>query len=470
MTRQGGPFWRMPAMLASAAIMVTTVTAALSMPAQALAAPARALAAPARALASQAKTAPPPGKKVVVLPFGSKGWRHKQVRPGAIPHFFKPGFNASHWPKGREGFGTDQGPCPWNTPADVHTPWDVNTDMLVRHRLDLPGDALDVHITGTIDNDAHVYLNGHLLQFVRSGNCAADTIDVTVQHAVLKRHNLLAVRGHDYGLATYLNVQVTYREPSCFAPVVPPVPGAGRSAGSGPHAVTGLDGASHGTIPAAASGAFFYAAAFQVATADGAAGTFVVADPKVGTAGCHSLAELAVESADHRQIVEEGWTVDPGLFGDKLPHLFVYHWVDGNQTCYDGCGFKPTSKLAGSALRVGSIPNFRIEFRQDRWEIFDNRTEVGYFPRDLWRTPFSQAGLTQWFGEVATPTGTTRPCPQMGNGLFASDEHADKIYGMRFIGGPAVSLTQNVTHPSFYSAQATSFTAMRFGGPGACAG
>lgn len=58
-----------------------------------------------------------------------------------------------------------------------------------------------------------------------------------------------------------------------------------------------------------------------------------------------------VQSEDGRHIVEVGWTVDRELNGDAQPHLFVYHWVDGQATCYNGCGFVQYSPLCVRAWR-----------------------------------------------------------------------------------------------------------------------
>ena len=70
----------------------------------------------------------------------------------------------------------------------------------------------------------------------------------------------------------------------------------------------------------------------------------------------HSLAELAVSSANRQSIIEVGWAVKPGLFGDTQPRVFVYHWVNGGETCYNGCGFVATNPgLLGSVLPVGGV-------------------------------------------------------------------------------------------------------------------
>jgi hypothetical protein len=82
---------------------------------------------------------------------------------------------------------------------------------------------------------------------------------------------------------------------------------------------------------------FLYGGAFQFAAADGANMFMTVSRPALAAGDFHSLGEMAAESADGRNIVEVGWTVDRGLFGDSEPHLFVFHWVNGAPTCYNGC-------------------------------------------------------------------------------------------------------------------------------------
>jgi hypothetical protein len=149
---------------------------------------------------------------VTALALGSKGWRYKQVAIGAGGvAFTKPGFKDRKWAVGREGFGTAVGRCPWNNTAHVKTPWAGNTDILIRHHVKLPKKAKSVRIMGTVDNDAYVYLNGHRLGHVLNGYCMVGGINLLVPARYLKADNVVAVRGHDYGAPTYLNVEVTYR-------------------------------------------------------------------------------------------------------------------------------------------------------------------------------------------------------------------------------------------------------------------
>lgn len=162
-----------------------------------------ALSLPATASASPATEA-----TVTALDYNSTGWRYLQVAADAdVPLFHMPGFDDSGWASGQAAFGTSTG-CAYN--ASVKTQWDVGTDILLRHWVHLPANAQEVRIHGTVDNDALVYLNGHLLQSVQSGSCQTDAIDVVVAREALRCGNLLAIRGHDYGQSTFLDVRITY--------------------------------------------------------------------------------------------------------------------------------------------------------------------------------------------------------------------------------------------------------------------
>jgi len=221
-----------------------------------------------------------------------------------------------------------------------------------------------------------------------------------------------------------------------------------------------------GEITTAAT-TYFYSGSFQFAAADGMFANMTVAQPFLSGADSHTLAELAAQSADGRQIVEVGWTVDRALNGDLNPRLFVFHWVDGVPTCYNGCGFIQFS----SAIRPGAwlgngVHSFTIQHFQGNWWIRLNSEWIGFFPDSLWGSRYTRTGLHQWFGEVAAFSGA--PCTDMGNGLFSSSASAASISGMSNINGPAVSKSTNVTNANFYSGLSTGLTSMRFGGPGAC--
>ncbi len=77
---------------------------------------------------------------------------------------------------------------------------------------------------------------------------------------------------------------------------------------------------------------YYVGAAEYKIKASGAQASFTQADQTLSPNDSHTLTEIAVESTKASQIVELGWTVDPSINGDSLPHLFVFHWVNG--TCW----------------------------------------------------------------------------------------------------------------------------------------
>jgi hypothetical protein len=148
---------------------------------------------------------------VVALGFRSTDWAYEQVAyDGGPPGFEAQYFDDSAWAVGQAGFGTINGACPWNNGDQVHTAWSPGTDMLLRHEFSLPLGASGVHISGTVDNNADVYVNGALVQHVESGFCTADGINVDVPDAAIGQNNVVAIRARDLGSATFIDVQITY--------------------------------------------------------------------------------------------------------------------------------------------------------------------------------------------------------------------------------------------------------------------
>jgi hypothetical protein len=223
--------------------------------------------------------------------------------------------------------------------------------------------------------------------------------------------------------------------------------------------------------PAATGPQYFYAVASQDAASDGIYGTMTIARPALGRQDDHSLAELYAGAfiAGRRQAVEVGWSVDPGVGGDDFPRLFVYHWVNGQQTCYNGCGFQQysTDIWPGMSLPIGSRYFFAIQHYIGNWWVgFDNEW-IGYFPDSLWNDVFTRTDETKWYGEVASP-GDDPVCTDMGTGVASASHNAAVITGMGFYNGPDPGMTFRAFTPNLYDIKRVSATSMRYGGPGAC--
>jgi hypothetical protein len=216
---------------------------------------------------------------------------------------------------------------------------------------------------------------------------------------------------------------------------------------------------------------YFYAVGSQVGDSDGAYSNLIVSRPVLVKGDYHTLAEIAVQSADGSQVVEVGWSVDRVVNGDDDPHLFVFHWVDGKGTCYNACGYQSysTTTKPGDTLPINVNKRFGIQHFGTNWWIAYDTEWIGYFPDDLWDGKYTRSGLQQFFGEVAA--GSTSPCTQMGNGVDATKDTAARFGSITQLNGPDANvalktLTPDPKIPSPYSAVALSGRTFRFGGGG----
>ncbi|HEX5456439.1 MAG TPA: neprosin family prolyl endopeptidase [Candidatus Saccharimonadales bacterium] len=215
---------------------------------------------------------------------------------------------------------------------------------------------------------------------------------------------------------------------------------------------------------------YYYAGAYQYATASGASVTLSQEMPKVMNSASshnHSVAELSIESVDGKQIVEVGWVVDPIMNGDSKPHLFVYHWIDGEGTCYNECGFVQVSSshFPGDPLTTGVTGIYKINYSGGEWQIYYNGDELGYFPASLWSGEFTTARFIQVFGEIAK--NSTGVCLQMGNGIRGSKPGSAQISDFTLINSVSIaSLVPYATSPYDYG-NATG-SGLSYGGSDSC--
>ncbi|MDX2090583.1 MAG: neprosin family prolyl endopeptidase [Kofleriaceae bacterium] len=220
--------------------------------------------------------------------------------------------------------------------------------------------------------------------------------------------------------------------------------------------------------------AFLYAAYIQQQLGTNRAGAGALmkqGDPGLAAGDSHTLGEIGVLSADGRQIVEIGWHVDPLVNDDLQPRLFIFHWVDGQPTCYNGGGFVQVSTTMKPGMRVsaGATAEYAIELRGTDWWLSYQGEDLGYFPGSLWPTPYTAAGYVQWFGEIAAASASS--CSEMGNGAFGNDPMASSMHDLFLFaaGGarvPANARTGTVTNPAQWSVGQTTPTSFSFGGPG----
>jgi hypothetical protein len=217
---------------------------------------------------------------------------------------------------------------------------------------------------------------------------------------------------------------------------------------------------------------FSYVTGRQFTNTTGASVVMEQAAPSGVPADGHSLQELSLQTSGGTTVsdtIEIGWTVDPEVNGDYQPHLFVFHWINGKPTCYNGCGFVQVSSTvrAGMALKPGTTGAFALRYYAGNWWASYNGVYFGYFPGSEWSGAFTSAQVVSAFGEVAADSAPS--CTQMGDGIFGSQRGASSISDYQLYGSsdrPALTVT--ATDPGSYNFGAVTGTSFTLGGPGSC--
>jgi len=206
----------------------------------------------------------------------------------------------------------------------------------------------------------------------------------------------------------------------------------------------------------------------------------------------HTLAELAAIKTvgGTRQIVEVGWNVDQVVNGNTSTHLFVYHWVNGATSCYNGCGFVAAGGATYTAGQVltGSSIRFGIQYTSGNWWIWVGTTAgvgswIGYFPATLWTgaipavNTFTNLDNPQVFGEVAAGNmPDSQVCTRMGDGVNLGSATAGASIGSVLYPNLATSAVNlgvwEASNPNAgtivnYEPYRASARTLRYGGPGA---
>lgn len=240
-----------------------------------------------------------------------------------------------------------------------------------------------------------------------------------------------------------------------------------------------------GGSPAQAALTYFYAGGRQTYTTSGAAANFGIGAPAVTSGDFHSLFEIAVQSTDQQQVVEAGWTVDSGVFGDNNPHFFVGKWVNGTWGGYSDANWNDyapnTTVNRGTDLSSyvgGAEKTISVQYASTGttgWWVFFDGSAVGWFSNSLWTSPtFTQTGKIQLFGEVAA--NVAAPCTNMGNGIYPNGLTYPtagaplRISNTTYADGTSgVSLTLFRSNASYYETAfqpSTSVRSMAIGGTG----
>ena len=181
-----------------------------------------------------------------------------------------------------------------------------------------------------------------------------------------------------------------------------------------------------------------YAYSAQYVTCYGAEGNINAWDPYLEWSNEFSLGQVALArgSGNGKQTIEAGHQEFRNLYGDWVPHLFVFYttngytasgdnkggynrdvdgWVQYSNLIYPEAKSSPLSRFGG----IQYIMPIKWQLWQGNWWLRVNGIWIGYYPANLFNTSGlrSQAGKVAWYGEIVDSgnhAGTT--ATDMGNG------------------------------------------------------
>ncbi len=152
---------------------------------------------------------------ITITPYQAPDWRYKIYPLGGVP--LDAGavvFDDSDYALGRGAFGSGGG-CAVQT--TVHTNWPTFSEIVLRRTIDLPANVTNVRVSGTIDNDVRIMINGADASggFVGHEGCAQldDTRINVVTTSLNPGPNLFVVHGRDRGGESFVDVRLLVDQP-----------------------------------------------------------------------------------------------------------------------------------------------------------------------------------------------------------------------------------------------------------------
>jgi RHS repeat-associated protein len=152
---------------------------------------------------------------VTITPYQAPDWHYKTYPYGTVPpEVGAIDFDDSDYAIGQGAFGSGGG-CSVQT--TVHTSWPIFTEIVLRRTIELPPHVTNVRVSGTVDNDVEVLINGVDSSggFIGHEGCAQldDTRINVVATSLLPGPNLFVVRGRDRGGESFLDVRLLVDQP-----------------------------------------------------------------------------------------------------------------------------------------------------------------------------------------------------------------------------------------------------------------
>ena len=230
------------------------------------------------------------------------------------------------------------------------------------------------------------------------------------------------------------------------------------------------------------AGVHKYAATAQTVTCYGTDGNINAWDPYVNRSDEFSLGQLSLSRGvgSAKQTLEVGHQEYRDLYGDWVPHLFVFYttngyteqgdnkggynqdvdgWVQYSNTIYPEALSSPLSQFGGAQY----IMALKVQLWQSNWWVRVNGTWIGYYPARLYNASglANEAESVKWFGEIVDSAGdpaTTRT--DMGNGHWPYEgwQHCAFMNNLRYQSSTGGGMSRYkgtgwATHPSCYDVE-----------------
>ena len=173
-----------------------------------------------------------------------------------------------------------------------------------------------------------------------------------------------------------------------------------------------------------------YANTAQGVTAYGTEGNINAWDPYLEWSDEFSLGQNALVrgTGSGRQTIESGHQEYRDLYGDWVPHLFVFYttnnysdqgdnkggynqdvdgWVQYSNVVYPEALSSPLSTFGGTQY----IMNLKWQLWQGNWWMRCNNRWIGYYPASLFSASGCATRPTRWRGTARSSTATATPAP-----------------------------------------------------------
>ena len=207
--------------------------------------------------------------------------------------------------------------------------------VVARKSFTLPAGATSLHLFGTIDNDASIYVNGTLVGSVADGSCHLGGINFTTSFGLVAGTNVVAAVADDFGGATFFDMQAEYQ---LAAPVV-----TANVSGS-----LGSNGWYTGDVTVS------WTLSGGGATSTSGCGTTVVTTDTAGTTFTCTATNAA--GSDTKSVTIKRDATAPSIGGSQAPPPNGNGWNNTNVTVSFSCADNPggsgidTDTVAGATL------------------------------------------------------------------------------------------------------------------------